>query len=89
MHAARSDDEGTSPILGARVHRDHKQGSEQLLISLLVRTALEPATRPLQAGGYRLASLTLRRFRLRSIVFVPLHCYCFWCELVRQRGRRS
>ncbi len=42
MHAARSDDEGTSPILGARAHRDRKQGSEQLLISLLVRTALEP-----------------------------------------------
>jgi hypothetical protein len=35
--AARSDDEGTSPILGARVHRDRKQGSEQLLISLLAR----------------------------------------------------
>jgi len=34
MHAARSDDEGTSPILGARAHRDRKQGSEQLLISL-------------------------------------------------------
>jgi hypothetical protein len=47
MHAARSGDEGTSPIVGARVHRDHKQGSDQLLISLLVRTALEPVTRPL------------------------------------------
>ena len=46
MHAARSDDEG-SPIFGARAHRDRKQGSEQLLISFLVRTALEPATRPL------------------------------------------
>src|SRR6266849_1219576 len=45
MHAARSDDEGTSPILGARVHRDRKQGSE-LFISLL-RTELVPATRPL------------------------------------------
>lgn len=47
MHAARSDDEGTFPILGARAHRDRKQGSEQVLISLLVQTALEPATRPL------------------------------------------
>ena len=36
-----------SPILEARAHRDRKQGSEQLSISLLVRTALEPATRPL------------------------------------------
>src|SRR5712664_523222 len=44
MHAARSDNEGTFPILGARAR---KQGSEQLSISLLVRTALEPATRPL------------------------------------------
>jgi hypothetical protein len=26
MHTARSDDEGTFPILGARVHRDRKQG---------------------------------------------------------------
>jgi hypothetical protein len=44
MHAARSDNEGTFPIFGARAR---KQGSEQLSISLLVRTALEPATRPL------------------------------------------
>jgi hypothetical protein len=29
MHAARSDDEGSSPILAARVHRDRKQASEQ------------------------------------------------------------
>jgi len=29
MHATRSDDEGTAPILAARVHRDRKQGSEQ------------------------------------------------------------
>jgi hypothetical protein len=35
MQAAGSGDRGTSPILGARVHRDPKQGSE-LLISLLV-----------------------------------------------------
>jgi hypothetical protein len=49
VHAARSDDEGASPIFGTRAHRDRKQVSEQLLISLLVRTALEPATRPLQA----------------------------------------
>jgi hypothetical protein len=30
MHAARSENEGTFPILGARAHRDRKQGSEQL-----------------------------------------------------------
>ena len=47
MHAARSDNEGAFPILGARAHRDRKQGSGQLSISLLVRKALEPATRPL------------------------------------------
>ena len=35
MHAARSDDEG-----GARVCRDRKQGSDQLLISFLVRSPI-------------------------------------------------
>ena len=54
MHAARSGDEGTSPIVGARVHRDRKQGSDQLLISLLVRKALEPVTSRAasRAGGF-------------------------------------
>jgi hypothetical protein len=33
MHAVCSDNEGAFPILGARAHRDRKQGSGQLSIS--------------------------------------------------------
>jgi len=68
VHEARSDDEGASPIFGARARRDRKQASEQLLISLLVRTALEPATRPLY-------------FRRRLIAFVAFRRCHFRCEI--------
>ena len=72
MHAADSDNESAFPILGAGAHRDRKQGSGQLFISLLVRKkALEPATRPLRGSARSVCLDGARRIAIDGVAANP------------------